>query len=296
MKKCTTHYAFLLSVILVTACKPGIHSAVTSITESTNAPQEVAPAPISATASELSQNVLPPEPQDITFDTLQGRTLQGRYYPATMENALLVILIHWVTTNQDSWQFVAKWLQNRGWKSDRYPALGERSYAVFTFTLSGCESWHGCGTWTGPEWVEDADAAILYASQLPGIDPTRIVTAGASIGADAAIDSCAWFTQQGGPAHCVGALSFSPGNYLGLSYAEQVTLLEAVPVPAWCFYAEEDSDANLACSYASGTNYLKYEYAGGLHGIQLLTPEVKPEEPDKTTLELFLEFLDSVLK
>lgn len=296
MIKTTPIVVLLVLIMLFTACKPNETSTVSPVTEFTKSVQKAETAPTNTAALTPNPNLLPPEAQDLTFQTPQGRTLQGRYFPAEVENAPLVILIHWVTTNQDSWKNFAYWLQNRIEFFNLFPSLGERSYAVFTFTLSGCESWHGCGAWTGPEWAEDANAAILFASQLPGIDPARIVTAGASIGADAAIDSCTWFTQQGGPAHCVGALSFSPGNYLGLDYAEQVTLLEVIPVPAWCFYAVGDSDADLACTSASGSNYLKYEYAGELHGIQLLAPEVTPKEPNKTTLELFLEFLDSVFK
>ena len=39
-------------------------------------------------------------------------------------------------------------------------------------------------------WAEAANARIVYAAHLEGVDPVRIITAGANIGADAATDSC----------------------------------------------------------------------------------------------------------
>lgn len=279
------------------------------IPQPTNTEETIA---LTATPTPGSVNLLPPEPRDVTFDTPQGRQIMGRYFPAAMENAPLVVLIHWVMANQDDWQTIAAWLQNRGqiasgtcslsiscpwWDPTWFPAMEQRSYAVFTFSLSGCEANNGCEGWTGPAWAEDANSAILYASHLEGVDPSRIVTAGASIGADAAVDACAWLNKQGGAARCRGSLSFSPGGYLGLDYSQQVASLDSLqpPVPTWCLYGSDDAESRPACETAQGAAYRRLEYEGNLHGMILIQPGLMPEESNKGTLELFMEFLDLTL-
>jgi hypothetical protein len=309
MQRITTLLMILVLGLIGSACTPRDVPESTSPAESADSAYDVILDP-TRTSAPVPEQTLPQNPQDLTFQTPQGRTLQGRYFPAAKDNAPLVILVHWVMSNQDDWQVVAAWLQNRGqslprectnpsgcywWDPSWFPSMGETSYAVFTFSLTSCETSMGCTGWTGDVWAEDANAAIQYASQLPGVDPTRIVTAGASIGADAAIDSCAWFDLQGGPARCVGAMSFSPGNYLDLAYEDQVTSLEGLSIPAWCLYAEGDSDSNVTCNSASGTNYTTYAYAGSAHGMMLIAPERMPKNSNKTTLELFLAFLNSMV-
>jgi dienelactone hydrolase len=311
---------FVVLTLLASACARPVATEPLSSSETepamtdvsvTEAP--VAEASPTASPSPVIQNLLPAQPQDVTIQTPQGRSLQGRYFPAAEEKAPLVVLIHWIMANQDDWQVVADWLQNRGqtatgacsmpipcpwWDSAWFPDNGDRSYAVFTFTLSGCEANDGCMKITPEAWAEDANAAILYASQLEGIDPLRIVTAGASIGADAAIDSCVWLNSQGSKAHCAGTFQFSPGSYLGIDYTSQVTALAAAqpPIPAWCLYAENDPEAAPTCRAVSGSAYQKLEYAGNDHGMFLIQPGLAPKESGGTTLEQFLSFLDLTLE
>lgn len=312
MKKNIPVTLFIVLVLLLSACEQttATEPVAGSGTEPPVTGEPVVEASPTASPSPVPQNLLPAKPQNVTFQTPQGRTLQGRYFPASLENAPVVVLIHWIMANQDDWQTVAVWLQNRGqelqgtcsapipcpwWDSSWFPSIGSRTYAVFTFTLSGCEAADGCSNWTGPVWAEDSNAAILYASQLEGVDPARIVTAGASIGADAAIDSCVWLNAQGGAGHCLGSLAFSPGSYLELSYPVQVTALEAGSVPAWCLFAENDGESAPTCRSASGTAYRLFEYAGNDHGMFLIKPDLTPKASTKTTLEIFLEFLDLTL-
>jgi hypothetical protein len=314
LKKKVPFTLVIILAILLSACEPTTlpESAIGSTSEPVVTEPALGgqnPLPVS---SQAPLNVLPATPQKASVETLQGRTLQGRYYPAAEENAPLVVLIHWVMANQGDWKAVAAWLQNRGvattgtcsmpdpcdwWDPSWFPPMGGRSYAVYTYTLSGCEPNNGCASITREAWAEDANAAILYASQLPGIDPNRIVTAGASIGADAAIDSCAWLNNQSGPGYCRGSLAFSPGSYLVDEYAGQVTELETSqpPVPAWCLFAESDAEAAPTCRSASGTSYQMFEYAGNNHGMMLIAPNLAPKDSPKTTLEIFLDFLGMAL-
>lgn len=314
MKKNAFFSIIVVIVLLLTACGKEIAEVVQEVLPDEEVIEEVPevveqetsveePAPVE------EANVLDPEPRDLTFETPQGRTLQGRYYPAAIWNAPVIVLTHWVMGNQDDWKVVASWLQNRGqvaegecsgpggctwWDNTWFPPMGNKSYAVFTYTLSSCEGGGGCTNWDGPTWVEDANAAILFASQLEGVDPTRIFTAGASIGADAAIDSCAWLNEQGSDAHCAGTASFSPGNYLSLPYAAQVTSLDQNGVPVWCMAAMSDGESFPTCNGANGDNYLKYEYEKGAHGMMLIAEDAIPDGTDKNTLELFLDMLDSM--
>ncbi|TRZ53895.1 hypothetical protein D4S03_01030, partial [bacterium] len=84
-------------------------------------------------------------------------------------------------------------------------------------------------------------------------------------------------------------------SYLELSYPVQVTALEAGSVPAWCLYAEGDPPSAATCRSANGTAYRMFEYAGNDHGMWLIKPDLTPKASTKTTLEIFLEFLDLTL-
>jgi dienelactone hydrolase len=119
---------------------------------------------------------------------------------------------------------------------------------------------------------------------LEGVDPTRIVTVGASIGADGAVDACG----DG----CLGAISLSPGGYLNIPYPEAVELLrtDQPPKPVLCLAAERDIDSFNACKSAQGGHYTSVLYPGAAHGLSLINPESDPE-----TLDLILNFLDSIL-
>jgi hypothetical protein len=156
---------------------------------------------------------------------------------------------------------------------------------VFTFTFRNCEG--GCQGFERAAWLQDARAAMEKAYTLEGVDLTRIVAIGASIGADGAPDGCTWLNGMYVNS-CLGALSLSPGGFLTLPYREAVTALgaEQPPKPGWCLYAKSDSDSRRACENAEGENYLAYEYEGDMHGMVLIQPGLEPG-----ALDLILEFL-----
>ena len=127
----------------------------------------------------------------------------------------------WYPGDQFEWPEIAYWLQNRGnsgksdgvpWKDPSwFPKLDpDDSYNIMTFTFRDCSG--SCNAFQQDGWVLDAKAALQYARTLPGVDPDRVISIGASIGADCAIDGCAAVLQID-PSACLGALSFSPGNY-----------------------------------------------------------------------------------
>ena len=243
---------------------------------------------------------LPPEPQPVSFSAQDGQTLQGKFYPASLEGAPVIVLMHWYPGDQDEWTEIAFWLQNRGLTGDQngvpwkdpswFPSLApDASYNILTFTFRNCEG--RCNAPEPDNWLLDARASLEYARSLEGVDLDRVIAIGASIGADGAIDSCAAVLETD-PDACLGVLSLSPGNYFGLSYPDMVTALGAndPPRPAWCLFDKNDADS-MVCTQASGGNYYQESWSdGNLHGMHLITPNLDPKP-----LERILEFLDHVL-
>lgn len=289
----------LLMIIFTTACSGQTQeippTPIPVETEATTAiPDTVVVEPTKEPAS------LPPESQAVSFASEDGQELLGIFYPAAMESAPVIVLMHWYPGDQNEWTEIAFWLQNRGlqgekngvpWKDPTWfpDRDGDQSFNVLTFTFRNCE-----GRCNAPEpaaWLLDAQASLEFARTLEGVDPDRVIAIGASIGADGAIGGCA-VVLESDPRACLGALSLSPGSYLGLDYQDLVTQLgeSDLPRPAWCLYDENDADS-LVCTLASGAHYYQESWSDGyLHGFHLFNPSLEPN-----TLERLLEFLDLVL-
>lgn len=249
------------------------------------------------TTPETALSPLPAEAQEIAFEAGDGHPLEGRYYPAATNPAPVVVLMHWYSGDQSEWIEIAHWLQNRGlggdgdgapWRDSAwFPEItSAASVAVFTFTFRGCAG--GCKSPDPAGWLLDARAAMEQAAALPGVDANRIVSIGASIGADGAVVGCSWLVAQP-EGDCLGALSLSPGGYLIENYGEIVqTLGEATPPrQAWCFYDESEESARV-CTSPTGEHFHAQGWSGGhLHGLHLLNPDAEPNP-----LELMLEFLE----
>ena len=299
----------LLPILVFSACKPEV-----SVSSPTPAVTEAAPTaidtPIPTDTPTPTATPTPsgpsPEPQEVTFQAADGQQLSGLYYPAAVSPAPLVVLMHWVNGNMSDWYEVAVWLQNRGqanpfpnpgdapwWDPSWFPPVpADRSYGVFIFSFRNCEpNPHGCANWEPEGWLLDAQAAMLTASELEGVDRQKIVAIGSSIGADGAVDGCFWLNEQE-PGFCQGALSLSPGDYLGIAYADAVRRLEEEePVRvAWCLYGAEDVPSQLACQSAAGEQYKAYEFPGDAHGNGLLSPGFDP-----LPMQLILDFLEQTI-
>jgi dienelactone hydrolase len=292
----------LVAFVISCSCKPGAGPSPTSILTPTAKPSEPTPAESEATAppthtptptealsapTPIGLPPLPPDPQRIEFQAEDGQALVGTYYPAAVNPAPVVVLMHWAPGDQDDWPAIAAWLQNRGlevapggstWLDPTWfpPMLEGQSFAVFAFTFRGCEG--GCSAFKPEGWLLDAKAAVKTASELEGVDPQRMAAIGASIGADGAVDACG----EG----CLGGLSLSPGSYLKVDYAEAVAAADGAGKIVWCLAGEEDAESATACRSASGDHYRMVLYVGGDHGMMLIKPGADPE-----TLELILDFL-----
>jgi len=80
---------------------PASETPLVATSPSTQAPGSGAAAP------------LPAIPQAVTFQASDGQELHGLYYPAKLNPAPLVVLVHWVRSDQSDWIDVALWLQAR---------------------------------------------------------------------------------------------------------------------------------------------------------------------------------------
>ncbi len=227
-------YLILALVILLPSCRPASpEPQVTGESQTSSIPTPTTPDADQPPKLEGDPNPLPPDPLDVVFFSEDGVELQGRFYPAETTGQPVVVFMHWYPGDQYEWEEVAYWLQNRGSSGVRrgvpwldpswFPALPPgTSYNSLTFTFRDCAG--GCNQLSPEEWLRDARASLEAARSLDGVDPQRVIAVGASIGGDAAVSSCA-AVLEGDPSACLGALSFSPGNYLGESYPDLVAEL-----------------------------------------------------------------------
>ena len=244
--------------------------------------------------------------------TADGRVLEGLYYPSRIQDAPAVVLMHWANGSLDDWRAVAPWLQNRldelidpltgggplYTDSSWFPPMPEEvSFAVLVFNFGDFgNSPYGGSRQT---WVDDAVSALNFASSLEGIDPHRLSTLGASIGADGAVDSCYLFNDAGEKGTCVGALSLSPGNYLTdeFAYPEAADFIEMAGYPVWCLAAEGDGSSPELCLALDGEHAQAFIFEGRDHGMNLLTDDQTLFEPalgmDYNPMEMIQEFLET---
>ncbi len=277
-------WIFFILIWLLTACAP--EPAITTQAEvPTTMPPTVTATEVLPSAT-LAIPTLPAEPQEITFQASDGQELHGLYYPAAVNPAPVMVLVHWVAGDMHDWVEIANWLQNRGLGGETpptrtwfdptwFPPLdSDATIGIFTFTFRGCNA-GGCPGWTPAAWLLDTQAAMLKATELEGA--AYLLAAGASIGADGAVDGCAWINQEK-PNSCGGALALSPGSYLGVKFADAVDQLVAGEAlkPVWCLASSGDADSISTCQSPDGANYRVYEYPGVNHGMELLQPGLDP--------------------
>ncbi len=270
--------------------------------EATEVP-EAYPAPECTTAEAAT-----PQPQ--TFTAADTTVLAGTFYPSRNCSAPVVILFHQAGGSKADWDELALWLQNRpdeigmlprgmmasplGKLVEFFPAMpDDLSFAVFAIDFRGHGESAGDSAFDPAGFLQDAQAALLHAKTLPNVDPNRIITIGASLGADASVDACVTLdgiilaptqASQG----CVGALALSPGDFLGVSYTAAAATLGIDPHAATvhCIASEDDANAPDLCGATIGAHHTKTIYPGGAHGIALLDPELVPNIG-----EVILDFL-----
>ena len=267
-------------------------------TETPQPPSSDTPSPTTA-PSETPVVILPPEPIEILFSASDGQELQGLYFPANQDPAPIIVLMPWSRGNQSEWEEIAYWLQGRGllvrepnyartWKSSNwYPKRTlSMPLGVFTFDFRSCEAEDGCQAYLPAEWLLDAQAALLTASQLQGVDPDRILAAGASIGADGAVDACAWMSSTD-LGTCLGGFAISPSSSLTIDFRTAVEAITAQETPGivYCLYGSLDDAARETCGIEIELKSINLGYIEN-HGLELITFTRSPD-----TLDYLQEFI-----
>lgn len=260
---------------------------------------------------------LPATPRVVSIALEDGQQLAGVYYPAKVNPAPVVVLMHWAGGTMRDWAAIAPWLQNRAgdspvlaslsdpgpagsdpWRNPAwFPAMQpETSFAVLVFDYE-CFGLSDCAV-RDHVWLEDSLSAVKFASRLEGVDPNAIMTVGASIGADGALDSCYLFNEAvaAGEAqgNCAGAFSISPGNHLtsGFTYMEGVKALTDMQSTVFCLAAQEEGSTRRLCAKPSATTFHPFIYPGRVHGMELIAPTAAANETAEVNpLQLLLEFL-----
>jgi hypothetical protein len=292
----------LIVVLLLAGCQAGAapETTATSQNEPGARPSDTSSGGNGGTTG--NGDTLPPDPQEVTFQAADGQALSGYYYPAAVNPAPLVMLMHWAGGDKSDWYEVAPWLQNRGlnnpfpnpgteawWDPTWFPAVPARlSWGVFIFSLRGClPTPDGCTGWTPAEWLLDVRVAMTTAAALEGVDASRIVTIGSSVGADGAPDGCAWLNEQQ-PGSCRGTLSLSPGNYLDIPYPQVIETLgrDQPPVTAWCLADENEFGMCQVAEDSANPAYRDLLIPGGQHGTRMLRAGLEP-----LPMQLILDFL-----
>lgn len=256
-------------------------------TDAPPVPTEIPP----TAKAEPSLPPLPPEAQRIEFQTEDGVALVGYYYPAAVNPAPAVVLMHWGGGDQTDWLYVGmvSWLQNRGAPIPTPPAKlpfdtpypfptlpKNQSFAVFTFDF------RGFGESSGKQFENfdlDARAAYKTAAGLEGVDSARVVGIGGSIGANGVVEGCET---------CIGALSLSPASRAGI-YSQAVQAMDTASKPVWCVAAEDDESAVEACNAAGGEHYQKQIYPAGGHAMMLFRVENNLQPLIETVILDFLK-------
>lgn len=273
-----------------------------------------APAPrdISPAADEPALSGNSADPQRVEFQAEDGTKLVGYYYPSKYADAPVMILMHWAEGDLCDWRDIAPWLQNRlgenpgklkrcenpgtnlpadlkkaWWDPTWFPPMAsDVSLAVFVFDFRG-HGESGPGT-DGPDLLKDAKAAFKTAAGLQGVDATQMAALGASLGADAAADGCLLYNQEAGSG-CVGAFSFSPGNFLGMDYSTVVTNL--APVAVLCSAGGLDAGPAQTCTSVARQYYGHLNYPGtAAHGMALIAPGLDPSPMGLIQLFIGLAF------
>lgn len=237
-------------------------------------------------AAEGGAESLDATPVDVEFVTSDGVTLAGRYFPAAVNPAPLVVLMHWAPGSQEDWvDFdppLALILQNR---AEGYTSR-DVSYAVLTFNYRGYPPSEGNQAFVNG--FLDAQAAVAFGKTLEGVDPDRVMTVGASIGADGTLAGCN--QPQTPEPDCIAAIPLSPNDLWG--WGNDVAGVGDIPIGGVA--SDGDGVSSQVCSDGETSAVGTYEtvvYTGSAHGMEMFN--ITDQEP--VLLDYILGFLDSAV-
>lgn len=199
-------------------------------------------------------------PQPVQFQSTDGTKIAALYWPPTVSPAPGIVLMHMMGGSKSDWNQFAALLQGASIAHAGAPSAGTVSFAVLAIDFRG----HGGsgGTRDTQAMQGDAQAALSYIQGIPDVDKTRVVMIGASIGGDAAVDAC----TDG----CIGAISLSPGGFLGAPYNDALKALGSKPV--LCVASAGDKPSADTCTQGESVGLTDYQvqiYQGSAHGTTM---------------------------
>lgn len=113
----------------------------------------------------------------VSFLSLDGTTISAQFYEATVRPSPGVVLVHMLSRSKADWDPIAQQLADAG-------------IAALAIDLRG----HGGSTGSPgalPEMTQDVRAAVQWLSGRPSLRPDAIGVAGASLGANLALQAAA---------------------------------------------------------------------------------------------------------
>lgn len=191
----------------------------------------------------------------MTISAPDGTALQARFYAASIQPAPAALLVHQAGSSQQDWAPLIEPLRAAG-------------YAVMTFDLRG----HG-GSGGEADWAQmpgDTQAALRLLSALAGVDSSRIVLIGASIGANLALNACADLVG------CGAAVLLSPGlDYHGIATAPAIPRLgaRALLIVTGQPDANNPADSVMLDDLAAASDHQLVIIPAAAHGARLFAAE-----------------------
>jgi len=206
----------------------------------------------------------------VTAEASDGLTLVGEFY-ATEQPAPAILLLHMLGSQRSAWQPLIPWLVDSG-------------YNVLAIDIRGHDDTGGGQDWPAAE--RDVETWLDWLGEQPSVVPDQIATVGASIGANLALNGCAFDDR------CVTTVALSPGlDYRGVvtetAIAEGLTDRSTLLVASQQDSYSADSVKTLAME-AEGELGLQL-YMGSAHGTNLL------REPGAPVIPVILNWLTTHL-
>lgn len=258
------------------------------------------PGPSKTAIPSITPVTLGRNPMPLEFQTDDGVTLRGYFFPAAKPNAPVVVLMHQNEGDLTLWwsenSGIVPWLQN--WPVEEAqgtatpssggalpPMPANLTFNVMVFDFRG----HGGSGGTRPadfsKFLLDARAAYKTAAGLPLADPNQIIGIGTSIGADAVVDVC--------EETCRGAFAISPGSWLKVDYETKVRELLNQGKQVRCMYSTNDGPSPETCvSVEVSEQYQFFGYIGIKHGMTFFVPRKMPPDFGQN----LLDFLQAAIK
>ncbi len=190
---------------------------------------------------------------EVTLPGADGLTLHGTFTPGSGPDGPAVLLLHMYGSDRLSWQALAE-------------AMAQVGLASLAIDLRGHGQTGGAENWTLAR--ADVEAAFIWLQGQPGIDPSRVGVAGASIGANLALVQAAKHPDQVG-----AAAMLSPGLDYFRVKIDGLTA-QASEVPLFLAAAEADGYSAetvglLASQSPANTTLVVFD--GSAHGTDMFT-------------------------